>query len=269
MSFLVLLLVVLVLRFTPWRNGFPVDLVRGWSRALSLRCLRWPPLLALGVLLLPLLLLWLLDLGLQGQAYGLFTLLLHLLVLLLSVGRSDPLGGLFDQLREALRRNDYQAASLLAERDLDLRTDSAEELRSALQGHMIWETTQAYFIPLFWYLLLGPLGALGYRLLERGQGFAWPAADWSARLCHALEWLPARVLGLSFALVGHFDKAMTALRACLFNWERPASLVTTAMARAALGQVPDDATAALDQARQMLLRALFIWVLVWALISFF
>ncbi|SDT96082.1 regulatory signaling modulator protein AmpE [Halopseudomonas salegens] len=267
MSFLVLLLVVLILRFTPWRTGFPLDLVTGWSKALSPRCQHWHPLLALTALLSPLLLLWLLDGLLTGFVYGLFTLLLHVLVLLLCVGRSDPLGNLFDELRQALLRNDHQAASLLAERDFGLTTENPQELRSALQGHMLWETAHGYFIPLFWYLLLGPLGALGYRLLQRGQGFSWPAADWSARLCHALEWLPVRMLGLSFALVGRFEQALSVIRDYLGNWDQAASQVVTRIGRAALGQPETAGTAALDQARQLLLRALLIWVVMWALIS--
>lgn len=267
MSFLVLLLVVLILRFTPWRSGFPLDLVNGWSKALSPRCQQWHPGLALAALLSPLLVLWVLDRLVAGLAYGLLTLLLHVVLLLLCVGRSDPLGSLFDQLRQALLRNDHQAASLLAERDLGLTTEGPEELRAALQGRMVWETAHGYFVPLFWYLLLGPLGALGYRLLQRGQGFAWPAADWSARLCHALEWLPARMLGLSFALVGRFDQALGALRDYLANWDQAASLVSTRIALAALGPPDTSGAAALDQARRLLLRALLIWVVVWALIS--
>lgn len=267
MSFLVLLLVVLILRFTPWRSGFPLDLVNGWCKALSPRCQHWHPLLALAALLSPLLVLGLLDQLLAERAYGLLTLLLHVILLLLCVGRSDPLGTLFDQLRQALLRNDHQAASLLAERDLGLTTEGPEELRAALQGRMVWETAHSYFIPLFWYLLLGPLGALGYRLLQRGQGFVWPAADWSARLCHALEWLPARMLGLSFALVGRFEQALGALRDYLGNWDQAASQVTTRIALAALGAPDITGAAALDQVHKLLLRALLIWAVVWALIS--
>lgn len=68
---------------------------------------------------------------------------------------------------------------------------------------------------LFWFVVLGLFGALAYamtRLLaERWQG----DDDFQAAVNQAaslLDWLPARTLAVSFALVGNFEEAMLAWR---------------------------------------------------------
>ena len=68
------------------------------------------------------------------------------------------------------------------------------------------------FAPLFWLVLLGPAGPLGYamaRLLaERGGGVGCRALYW-------IDWLPLRLASASFAFSGHFDDAMLGLRCAL------------------------------------------------------
>lgn len=69
---------------------------------------------------------------------------------------------------------------------------------------------------LFWYALLGAFGAVAYQLTrllaERWRG----EVDFYttiAGIVPLLDWLPARVLAMSFAIVGNFEAAMLAWRA--------------------------------------------------------
>lgn len=60
----------------------------------------------------------------------------------------------------------------------------------------------------------------------RVQGFA-------ADLSHWADWLPVRLFGLGFALVGHFSKASAALIAYLVDSSTPAEIVLADIAKAA------------------------------------
>ena len=78
--------------------------------------------------------------------------------------------------------------------------------------------------PIFWFLVLGPLGAMLQRLaavLDRLWGhrsarfteFGWAAA----RLDDLLGWIPARITALSYAVMGSFEDA-------LHCWRRKAGM---------------------------------------------
>jgi adenosylcobinamide-phosphate synthase len=78
--------------------------------------------------------------------------------------------------------------------------------------------------PIFWFLVLGPVGAMLQRLasaLDRLWGhhtarfieFGWAAA----RLDDVLSWVPARITALSYAVMGSFEDA-------LHCWRRQAGM---------------------------------------------
>ncbi|MFT4196405.1 MAG: hypothetical protein QM601_00590, partial [Pseudoxanthomonas sp.] len=76
-----------------------------------------------------------------------------------------------------------------------------------------------WFAPLLWFLLLGPVGAVLYRLLALGAGElvqaqALPPAQraGAARLQALLEWPVAQLMTLAMALMGNFDAVYTAWR---------------------------------------------------------
>ena len=266
MNFLVLLLVALILLWTPWRTGYPRDVLQPWVARAAGVGRQWGAVAAVLLLLVPVgLLLWLVE----GLAYGLFTLMLHVGLLLLSVGRHDPLAGMNADFLAAWRRQDQAAAALVAEQQLGVTAEQADELLVAVRGRMVTASLQDYFVPAFWYLLLGPLGALGYRLLElasrrEGQSVTRPAA----LLVHALEWIPARLLALSFALVGQFDITLRTLRGLAGEWELPGGELATRCAQAALApELEHEQQEVLADTRQLLVRSILTWAVVIAFLS--
>lgn len=86
----------------------------------------------------------------------------------------------------------------------------------------------AVFGALFWFVLLGGPGAVLFRLAntldamwgyknERFQQFGWAAA----RIDDALNYLPARLTALSYALFGKTRTALASWRAQAPTWESP------------------------------------------------
>lgn len=97
---------------------------------------------------------------------------------------------------------------------------------------------------MFWFVILpGPIGAVLYRLaahLQRRWGYA-PEGElgrfgvFARRAFHVIDWLPARLTAISFAVVGDFEDAIYCWRTQAARWFDPALGVVLAAGAGALG----------------------------------
>jgi len=124
---------------------------------------------------------------------------------------------LADALNEALSAGDRQRAlSYLAEMGLtDVETLPDTELASSAVSQILRLGLSRVFGVVFWFVPLGPFGALMYALTvalaERWRG----ESDFRAtigQIMRWLDWLPSRLAIFSFAIVGNFEEAMLAWR---------------------------------------------------------
>lgn len=153
----------------------------------------------------------------------------------------------------------------------------------------------AIFGTLFWFALLGGPGALLFRLAntldamwgyrtERYNLFGRPAA----RLDDALNWLPARLTALSYALLGQTRQAVHCWRSQAGSWESPnAGPVMASGAgslgvqlggaaiyhgqeeiRPPLGYGPAPVAADLDRAIALIRHSLWLWLAAFFVIGF-
>lgn len=148
--------------------------------------------------------------------FGLIGLLFHVAVLVYCLGPRD-LAGDVDSYREACAAGDAslqkRAAALLLH-SAEVPDDSAQCAQEVGTAVLV-EANDRLFAVLFWFALLGPLGAVVYRSAavlyqqrrERGE-----FGDSVAWLNAILIWLPARLLALGYALSGHFDAAVEGWR---------------------------------------------------------
>ncbi|MCH9690718.1 MAG: regulatory signaling modulator protein AmpE [Gammaproteobacteria bacterium] len=141
------------------------------------------------------------------------------------------------------------------------------------------------FAVLFWFLLLGVFGALVYHLSQRytkEQARATTPDELVAeRWLWLLEWLPARVMGFSFAIVGNFSGCYQAWHEYLTCRKRSTSDILQIYIVGALGgsnnkitevaeeEVLQSCGAELGALQALLSRVLFLWVTLLALISLF
>lgn len=186
-----------------------------WMRA-RLQEAPWnggPGLLVL--LLPPLLLVALLQSLLSGGLWSLFGLLFGIAVLVFTLGPRDlpqdvddycaVHGDEEDEARRAVAR---EFAPELTE-DADTRRCDEAVLHGILVGaHDRW------FAVIFWFALLGPLGAVLFRAVEQlaRRPEAGEFGGMVQQLYGVLGWLPARLMVVAYALSGHFEQAVQAWR---------------------------------------------------------
>jgi AmpE protein len=138
---------------------------------------------------------------------------------------------------------------------------------------------------LFWFFLLGPAGALLYRLgqtlgRDPSMGLDVDTRNSASRFADALDWLPAHLMVFAMALVSDFDAVISAWQQWHSRSGRPRSRLDPdflgAVARAGVdadveagdGYVQDvsDPLVELSDTRRVVLRVLIVWLGVAALI---
>ncbi|WP_417780758.1 regulatory signaling modulator protein AmpE [Stutzerimonas xanthomarina] len=267
MIFLVVFLALVIDKLTDWRRVVQDD--QPWLRLLArieggAQARHGPWLSLFFLVLLPVLLLGMLLLALEPLAYGWLSLPLHLLVLLYSLGRGQSKREL-GPFRDAWRRGDDEAAALVAERDLGLSATDAPGLLRAVEAQLLWRSHQGFFAVIFWYVLLGPVAALAYRLLGLTLEHAKSGAvlERAGQFRHAFDWLPVRVLSASFGLVGNFVAANRAILDDLLHWGVPASQLLAKVGPVAAdldeSYVGEAGIVRLDRLAALLVRARILW----------
>lgn len=181
-------------------------------------------LLAWSLLVLPAFVLaaWSIPSGVPGW-------LLHVLLLYLALG-GRSLGEHASRVADDLAAGDLLQARQHVGWMVSRQTDNLDAggVASACVESTLENGNDAVFGALFWFALLGGPGALLYRLANtldamwgyrthRFADFGWAAA----RLDDLLNFLPARLTALSYALCGRTRGALRCWRKQAANWKSP------------------------------------------------
>ncbi len=232
-------------------------------------------------LLLPLalcvLLAWLLGRGPLGE---LLQLLFALVVLIYCFGPRE-----FEVDLEAILKAPDDVGREAAAQALDESSPVAWNAPS-LGEAVVYASLRRRFGVVLWFFLLGPAGALLYRLaqtLARAESLQLDADSHRAAryVANALDWLPAQLLTFTLAVVGHWDAVIGAWQrwhgqAAATSWYTTSPGFLGAAARADVSIETEsgdgftvehgDPIAELLRVRNTLLRALLAWLGVVALI---
>jgi AmpE protein len=254
----------------------------------------FPALLSVLVLATLLVLPVLLVVFLAGDSlHGYPYMVLAILVLFFSLGPKD-VGEDIDEYCKALQSGDGEeirkSTKALTERDL--ASDNLTRIQQVEEAAFI-QANNRLFAVIFWFVLLGPVGAWSYRvtdLIRRRAVFnearlGDPARPHrmpdAARMLHGwLAWLPARLTAIGYALAGSFEGALGAWRSS----SDQESLKQSEQSEALLARVGTGALALHRQAdetdeqrairgaaavKQMLLRLFIIWAAVIAAMTLY
>ena len=185
-----------------WLDAHAVQL-RVWRGRFGVALAVLPPLLVV------LALQWLLV----GVGYGLPSLLYGVVVLVWCWGPRD-----LDRDVEAVIDADDVPSRRLAVAQLQSAGGSLHEDTPSLVTAVVVNGLRRWFAVMFWFWLLGPFGALIYRLtallVESVLSAQLPTAnrEGARRLLAVLEWPVVQVMTLSIALTGNFDTVYRAWR---------------------------------------------------------
>lgn len=235
MTFLAMIVGLLLLQF--WGEDNPVHW-DGWFHGLRARLgefLRSPFWLTIAALVVPgLLLYWLLGVA-RPLLFGFVWIVIAGMVLLYGFGRGD-FEGLLARYRSYCLQEDFEGAYLFISQQsggTPVAAENPADFHRQARAVLLYEGYQRWFPVLFYFLLLGPVGALVYRLGQLSLRATGEGAD--RQLVHVFDWLPARLLALSFAVTGDFVRSREALGRCLLSNAPAPSVLTQVACAAAIG----------------------------------
>lgn len=229
-TILVIILLAFVLdRWLPDRGGFRLWVwYSDWAESVEQRFnggLRSQGIFAVLLAIAPILVVILLATFVLGQIATALVFLFAVAVLYLCVDLYR-LGDVAQAVATALESGDVAHA---AARLKDLTGKDTIETTEAGVAHatveaILKQANSLVAAPVFWFLVLGPLGAMLQRLAAtldrlwahrtaRFTEFGWAAARLDDLLC----WIPARIMAISYAIMGSFEDA-------LHCWRRQAGM---------------------------------------------
>jgi AmpE protein len=243
--------------------------------------------LLLVVLAVPTLPVGLISLGLQGPKilWDLAYLSFAVLVVFLCLGPRD-LGSEVEEYCVAMDNGDSETA-----RRVLLEMSEAEHPRSSeidiVEDAVFVQANNRIFGVLFWFMLLGPVGAWFFRisdLLRRRAVFEsirdYEANEQALSMIEAifgiLKWAPARLAMLGYMLSGSFDGGWNAWRAyqggagiAIDRRNDDLAAIVGKAAMTGIRDEPPNSSAAAQNSMKLVTRTVFIWVIFIGLFTIF
>jgi len=262
MNFLVVLTVVLAYKSWPGRrllrDKIPFAAYQNWflSRSLApnaqyLLCVGLPVVLVFG-----------LGVMLASGIWHILWLLLALVVLGYSIGSNNLIQRVANQTKwlHGLSRAEPMTQVIVAQNRYIARTT--------------YGVFQSIYPVLFWFLLMGPAGALAYGLSRtylKNLECDDPQRQLVETVMYWMEWLPARLTGFIFALLGNFGRCFEAWIAGLFDTGQSQSHLLRSLLGLAIAEADYQSVQTLPEfvalaehdmqsSRDLLERTLFGWL---------
>ncbi|MDH3537949.1 MAG: regulatory signaling modulator protein AmpE [Gammaproteobacteria bacterium] len=271
-----------------WRRMRWLDRIIDYGFRQAERVASWPPLIPV-ILLATLLVLpvFAVIFSLGGTLSGFTYLILAIVVLFFSLGPKD-VGEEVNDYCKALESEDEEAIhnAVKAIVEGDVPADARERIQ-AVEESICVQANNHLFAIVFWFVLLGPLAAWAYRVTdlirrravfnagraEASEGKGEPLRDAAISLHGWLAWIPARLTAVGYATAGHFDAAISAMRAPTEQRDATMSehseflLARVGTAALALADKPDESITergvrGATAANQLVFRLLIIWAVI-------
>ncbi len=156
-------------------------------------------------------------------------------------------------------------------------TDSAastspDQQISDVTRAILYVANERIFATIFWFVILGPFGAMLYRLIsELSKHFDFDElAEFSEFIHSIMAWVPARLLAAGYALIGNFDGAYHAYKdrahTTDFSHGNNEVLISTGLG-AMQNLKADNELASIYAAQALVMRAVIVWISILAIMT--
>ena len=137
---------------------------------------------------------------------------------------------------------------------------------------ILYVANERIFATLFWFVILGPFGAILYRLISElsKQIDTNDLAEFSAFIHALMAWVPARMLAIGYALTGNFDGAYHAYKDRMhtpdFQQSNNEVLTTTGLGAMRNLEMGNE-TAGIHAAQALVMRGIIVWIGILAVLT--
>lgn len=148
----------------------------------------------------------------ETMFYGAVSLLLQIIVLLLVLGQKGFKENLENYLK-AWKRGDFEAAAFkqqaLSGVNARLLRDPVM-MQNEVSKALLYHNFNRFFVVMFWFMVAGPAMIIVVRVADLiAQHSSHQLRRVAVSVNSALEWLPARLLALTFTLTGDFKHSIS------------------------------------------------------------
>lgn len=195
---------------------------------------------------------------------GAAMLLIGTASLFFAFGRANY-DALIDRFLSRSRAGDNEGAALLLEEaGAEIEADDVEAFGRVAAKTFAYEGFQRWFAPAFYFFLLGPFWAVAYRLIQLGsEDPKVPVGS----LRHLVDWLPSRLLLLTFAVVGDFQRGVQFTLNNGLDPQLETDEILLQGVEASVIKIGDTPDARVEQVRDLTRRGWILWVIVASLVA--
>lgn len=196
----------------------------GWMQSLLQKTHIWANLAGIIIILFPIAIVVLgLQIVLHNWILGVVRFFFDFLILWFCLD-AYPLKQRLTEYFMALSQKDFaksqqQAMQLLGEQHKNTSEENVSDIARAITCAVFLRADERLFGVLFWFIALGPFGAVIYFLIVTLRDFAAAPNSAFVELLTPINtafgivnWLPVRAIGLGYALMGYFMAAFTYIR---------------------------------------------------------
>ena len=203
-----------------------LDRLFDYGFSLSERFANWPPAIPIVILAIVLVSpVFIVVLSLGDTLFGFPYLILAIIVLFFSLGPKD-IGEDVDEYCRAIEADDAERIRSMAKAliEKDPPADAMQRIHM-VEASVCVQANNRLFAVIFWFVLLGPLGAWTYRvtdLIRRRAVFnltrnendqiSQDTVEATQSVHGWLAWIPARLTAIGYAMAGSFEGALSAWR---------------------------------------------------------
>lgn len=142
---------------------------------------------------------------------------------------------------------------------------SPDQQTSDVARAILYVANERIFATIFWFIILGPVGAILYRLISQlSKQFEYSElAEFSEYIHGIMAWVPARMLAAGYALTGNFDGAYHAYkdRAYSSDISQSNNEVLTSTGLGAMRNLEmSTEIASIHAAQALVMRAIIVWI---------